>query len=87
MSSMVHGVEVYIPLAGLVDLDKEIARLEKETGAVSKELERVRGKLANESFLAKAPPEVIDKERDKEAELDQKLAAIERRIQMMRSEV
>ena len=42
----------------------------------------MRGKLANESFLAKAPPEVIDKERDKEAELDQKLAAIERRIQM-----
>ncbi len=80
LSSVVHGVEVYIPLAGLVDLDKEIARLEKETGAVSRELERVSGKLANESFLAKAPPEVIDKERGKESELNQKLAAIERRL-------
>ena len=74
------GIEVYIPLAGLVDLDKEIARLEKESGAVSRELERVRGKLANESFLAKAPPEVIDKERDKEADLGQKLATIDRRL-------
>ncbi len=80
LSSVVHGVEVYIPLAGLVDLDKEIARLEKEAGAVSRELERVSGKLANESFLAKAPPEVIDKERGKESELNQKLAAIERRL-------
>jgi valyl-tRNA synthetase len=40
----------------------------------------VRSKLANESFLAKAPPEVIDKERDKEADLSQKLAAIGRRL-------
>ena len=80
LSFVVRGVEAYIPLAGLVDLDKEIARLEKESGAVSRELERVRSKLANESFLAKAPPEVIDKERDKEADLDQKLAAIGRRL-------
>jgi valyl-tRNA synthetase len=79
LSCVVRGVEVYIPLAGLVDLDKEIARLEKESGVVSRDLERVRGKLANESFLAKAPPEVIDKERDKEADLEQKLAAIGRR--------
>jgi valyl-tRNA synthetase len=77
------GVEVYIPLAGLVDLDKEIARLEKESGAVSRELERVLGKLANESFLGKAPPEVIDKERNKEADLGQKLAAIGRRLAIL----
>ncbi len=77
------GIEVYIPLAGLVDLDKEIARLEKESGAVSRELERVQGKLANESFLAKAPPEVIDKERDKEADLDRKLVAIGRRLAIL----
>jgi valyl-tRNA synthetase len=80
LSYVGRGVEVYIPLAGLVDLDKEIARLEKESGAVSRDLERVRGKLCNESFLAKAPPEVIDKERGKEADLDQKLAAIGRRL-------
>jgi valyl-tRNA synthetase len=80
LSYVGRGVEVYIPLAGLVDLDKEIARLKKESGSVSKELERVRGKLANESFLAKAPPEVIDKERDKEADLGQKLATIGHRL-------
>jgi valyl-tRNA synthetase len=80
LSYVGRGVEVYIPLAGLVDLDKEIARLEKESGAVSRDLERVRGKLCNESFLAKAPPEVIDKERGKEADLDQKLAAVGRRL-------
>ena len=65
MSAVAHGVEVYIPLAGLVDLDKEIARLQRDVVAVSKELERLHGKLANESFLAKAPPEVVDKDRKK----------------------
>jgi valyl-tRNA synthetase len=83
LSYVGRGVEVYIPLAGLVDLDKEIARLEKESGAVSRELERVLGKLANESFLGKAPPEVIDKERNKEADLGQKLAAIGRRLAIL----
>jgi valyl-tRNA synthetase len=83
LSYVGRGVEVYIPLAGLVDLDKEIARLEKESGAVSRELERVLGKLANESFLCKAPPEVIDKERNKEADLGQKLAAIGRRLAIL----
>jgi valyl-tRNA synthetase len=85
LSSAVRGVEVYIPLAGLVQLDKEIARLEKETGAVGQDLARVRGKLANESFLAKAPPEVIEKEREKEADLEKRLAAIGRRLAALRS--
>jgi len=83
-SAVVRGAEIYIPLAGLIDLDKEIARLEKDAGAASRELERVRGKLGNESFLAKAPPEVIEKERGKEDELDQKLSTIGRRLATLR---
>ncbi|MGD0153302.1 MAG: hypothetical protein ABSC17_06020 [Thermacetogeniaceae bacterium] len=44
----------------------------------------MRGKLGNESFLAKAPPEVIEKERGKEDELDQKLSTIGRRLATLR---
>jgi valyl-tRNA synthetase len=80
LSSVVHACEIYIPLAGLLDLGREIARLEKEAAALEQDLNRVRGKLANESFLAKAPPEVIEKERGREADLEQKLAAVRRRL-------
>jgi valyl-tRNA synthetase len=76
-------VEIYVPLAGLIDIDRELARLKKELEAVEKELKRVEGKLGNESFLAKAPAEVVEKERAKEAELAGKATAIRERLAML----
>lgn len=84
LSAVVKNTEIYVPLAGLVDLDKEISRLEKEAGTVLQELKKVRGKLSNESFLAKAPPEVVEKERLKEEELEKKQVAINRRLAALR---
>ncbi len=84
LTAVVKDAEIYVPLEGLVDLDKEIARLEKEADAVALALQRVKGKLSNRSFLAKAPPDVIEKERAKEEELEQKQAAIERRLAALR---
>jgi valyl-tRNA synthetase len=80
MAAVVSGAEVYLPLKGLIDVEKETARLNKEREGLEKELARVAGKLANESFVAKAPAEVIEKERAKEREYRDKLAAISERL-------
>jgi len=80
MAAVVSGVEVYLPLKGLIDVEKETARLNKEREGLEKELARVGGKLANESFVTKAPAEVIEKERAKEREYREKLAAISERL-------
>lgn len=64
-TAVVHGIEIYLPLKGLIDLDKEIARLEKELTKMEGEIKRIEGKLANEDFAAKAPAEVIEKEKEK----------------------
>jgi valyl-tRNA synthetase len=60
-------IEVSISLANLVDLDAEEARLSKEIAKAQKELEKIRQKLANPTFAANAPKEIVEKEREKEA--------------------
>ena len=80
----VRGVDVYLPLAGLIDLDKEIGRIEKEIAATTAELKRLAGKLANQGFLAKAPAEVVEKERAKQAEQTAKLASLQEHLRLFR---
>jgi len=80
MAAVVSGVEIYLPLKGLIDAEKEVARLTKELGNLEAEISRIRGKLANASFVAKAPAEVIEKERAKEQDYREKQAAIQERL-------
>ncbi|HEY3426015.1 MAG TPA: valine--tRNA ligase [Negativicutes bacterium] len=85
MTAIVSGVEVYLPLRGLIDVAKETARLNKEVETINKELARIEGKLANSSFVAKAPAEVIEKERSKAIEYQEKHAAIDERLAYLRN--
>lgn len=62
---IISGVEIFIPLEDLIDIEKEIERLEKEMANLVKELERVNGKLNNQGFVAKAPAKVIEEEKGK----------------------
>ncbi|GGN30348.1 MULTISPECIES: valine--tRNA ligase [Marinomonas] len=64
-TALVGDMEVLVPMAGLIDKDAEIARLQKEIDKAAKDLERIQGKLSNDSFVAKAPIEVVEKERAK----------------------
>ncbi|SHE52708.1 valyl-tRNA synthetase [Desulforamulus putei DSM 12395] len=82
-SAVTRGVEIFVPLKGLIDLDKEMARLNKELKAVQADLARVQGKLNNQGFLAKAPADVIEKERAKEQELTMKANALQDRLAML----
>ncbi len=63
------GVELFVPLAGLVDFEKERARVAKELQRAQDDLAKLTRKLANEGFLAKAAPEVVEKDRTRAAEL------------------
>jgi valyl-tRNA synthetase len=65
VASMLPGVEIYIPLEDLIDIEKELERLEKEKANLQKELDRVNAKLGNEGFIAKAPANVIEEEKAK----------------------
>jgi valyl-tRNA synthetase len=62
------GTEVVLPLAGVIDLEKECHRLRTELGSLEKQLEGLRQRLANESFVARARPDVVEAERRKEQE-------------------
>jgi valyl-tRNA synthetase len=75
------GAELHLPLAGLLDLDEELARLERERDALDAEARRAEGKLANAGFVAKAPPAVVEKTRARLAEVEATRAKVVERIQ------
>jgi valyl-tRNA synthetase len=64
-TALVGGMKILIPMAGLIDKEAELARLEKEIQKIKKDLPRIEGKLNNPNFVDKAPQAVIDKEKDK----------------------
>ncbi|MBC7235571.1 MAG: valine--tRNA ligase [Chloroflexi bacterium] len=72
--------ECYLPLAALVDLDRERARLTKELEAVAGEIARSEALLAKEGFVTKAPEAVVQRERDKLAEARERYQAIQERL-------
>ncbi len=73
-SAVVQGLELFVPLAGAVDFQTELDRLAKELAKTAKELDIVNRKVANDDFMAKAPAEVVEKERAKARDLAQKQA-------------
>jgi valyl-tRNA synthetase len=79
-NGVVGEVEVFLPMAGLVDLDRERERLQKELGKLEGWLKGCRAKLGNEKFLQGAPPEVVQKQRDLLAENEAKAAKLQERL-------
>jgi valyl-tRNA synthetase len=76
-ATAVHAdFEAYVNLQGLIDIDAETKRLTKQKADKERALQGIRSKLANESFTAKAPPEVVAQQRSHEAELVQQIEAI-----------
>ncbi|NPV71901.1 MAG: valine--tRNA ligase [Firmicutes bacterium] len=80
LAAVIPGAEVFLPLKGLIDVDKEIERLRKELGQAKTELEKTGARLANAEFLKKAPREVVEKETEKQRTLDEKVRMLEGRI-------
>ncbi|RTE87679.1 MULTISPECIES: valine--tRNA ligase [Gammaproteobacteria] len=76
-TALVGRVELHIPMAGLIDKDAELARLDKAIDKAKGELKRVQGKLSNENFVSRAPADVIEKEKAKAAENEATLQQLE----------
>ena len=68
-TGLVSQMEILVPMAGIIDKDAEIARLQKELDKLDKEIGRLDGKLSNPGFVSKAPADVVEKERAKLSEM------------------
>ncbi|GAA3610379.1 valine--tRNA ligase [Secundilactobacillus similis] len=86
MTGIISDAEVYVPLAELVDLDEEAARLEKEIKKFESEVDRAKKKLSNERFVANAPADVVESERQKKADNEAKLQATKDRFAALKAE-
>jgi valyl-tRNA synthetase len=74
------GGELFLPLAGVVDVERERGRLADEIARLEKQLAGTRGKLANEQFVTRAPPAVVEKEREKERSQEERLATLREKL-------
>ncbi|MGP4080576.1 valine--tRNA ligase [Pseudalkalibacillus sp. R45] len=85
MTSIVSGVEIFLPLEGLIDIEEEIKRLENEYKKWNSEVERVQKKLGNEGFVKKAPEKVVQEERQKEKTYLENRQKVEDRINELKN--
>lgn len=69
-SAVIEGSELFVPLKGLIDLDKERTRIQKEIDRLEEFLKSVKGKLNNEGFINNAPEDVVKRERDKKEDTE-----------------
>jgi valyl-tRNA synthetase len=89
-TAVAQDVEIFLPLKGVIDFAEEEKRLKKEIGKTMKDLDSVNKKLSNEDFLAKAPEDIIEKEKVKAGDLKEKQEKLEKglnRIRKLVSEV
>ena len=84
-SAVVRGAEVFLPLEGLVDLEEERARLARDAAKLMSDLESVKKKLRNQDFLAKARPEIVEKERARLTALEETLDKLKRAQESLRA--
>jgi valyl-tRNA synthetase len=83
LSTALAEVEIHLPLEGLIDVERETARLQKELDTKEKDLARIAGKLGNPQFTDKAPREVVEKEEAKSAELTAAIEKLRERLQLL----
>ncbi|MFC4737459.1 valine--tRNA ligase [Bacillus daqingensis] len=84
MSSVLSGVELYMPLAGLLDLDAEVKRLEKEVKRLDGEVTRVEKKLSNKGFTDKAPEHVVEEEKRKQKDYAEQWEKVQARLEELK---
>jgi len=83
-SGLLSRGEIYLPLAGLFDPEREIVRLNKELAVLERELEKGSGRLSSREFLEKAPAEVIERERARQSQLREKADRIKEHLSFLK---
>ena len=84
-SAVCAACEMYIPLGDLVDVDKELKRLNKDRENIEREIARAEGKLKNEGFLAKAPAQLVENEKAKLETNKAMLVSLDARIEELKT--
>jgi valyl-tRNA synthetase len=84
-TAVVGSTEIYVPIDDLLDLDEERARLTKEITKITDEIRRTQNKLANPDFVSKAKPEIIQKERDKAIQHEEKLRTLKASVEQIQA--
>ncbi len=82
-SAVLPGAEVFIPLEGLIDVDSERKRLSKELGNLKNQLEKLSRKLANADFLANAPKDVIERDRSKKSDFENRVEKLNQNLEQL----
>ncbi|MFA6321247.1 MAG: valine--tRNA ligase [Candidatus Omnitrophota bacterium] len=85
--SVVGSVEVYIPLEGLIDFEKEKTRLRKEEDRISGEIKSISARLKDKNFTAKAPKEVVEKQEIRKGELEIQLKKLKSNLGQIKADV
>lgn len=85
VSTVVQGAEVILPLKGVLDIKDELKRLDKEMDRLKSEVQRAEKKLANQGFVAKAPADVIQAEKDKVVAYQLDLETVAKRRELLAS--
>jgi len=86
LAGVASDVQVFLPLRGVIDLEREIERLNSNLTEVMTRIEKSRGKLANEDFVQKAPREVVDQERRRLSETESEAEHLKRRLAELQDE-
>ena len=84
-TQFVGQMEILVPMAGLINVEAELARLQKEAGKAEGEIKRLNGKLGNEKFVSNAPDEVVAKEKEKLAAAEQSLSLLSEQMDKIKS--
>ena len=82
-TGIVDDLEIFVPLGGLIDIDKEKDRIVKEIQRIEQMLEGLRKKLKNKNFIDRAPGEVVEKERNKQADFMDKVKKLRENIKAL----
>jgi valyl-tRNA synthetase len=82
-SAVIRGAEIFVPLEGLIDIEVEKARLQKDLGNLKTQLVKVSKKLANPDFLANAPADVIDREKLKKRDYEERIERINKNLEQI----
>jgi len=83
-TAVIGSIKIFVPIAGIVDISGEMARLEKELGRIARDLQQSSRKLANRDFMAKAAPEIIRKEEEKMKECQKKFNTLETALKKLK---
>jgi valyl-tRNA synthetase len=82
-SAVISGAEIFVPLSGLIDLDAEKSRLQKDLDSLKDAHEKLSKKLANADFLANAPKEIIEKEKAKKEDYQERIFKLNRNLEQI----